>query len=94
LALDHVLGKFDFVCIWLSGEKDSECQIDLVIGVLSCVAKQAFGEPFGLLDNEGAVEQVQGLQWGIGSGAFGYYLVAAWAIESAEDRVLFRKKRN
>ena len=61
----------------------------MIIGVLSCVAKQAFGEPFGLLDNEGAIEKVQGLQWGIGSGAFGYHLVAARTIESAEDRVLF-----
>lgn len=48
----------------------------------------AFGDEFGLFDDEGAVEEVEGLEGGGGDGAFGADLAAVREVEGGEDLIV------
>ena len=48
----------------------------------------AFGDEFGLFDDEGAVEEVEGLEGGGGDGAFGADLAAVGEVEGGEDLIV------
>ena len=48
----------------------------------------AFGDEVGLLDDEGGVEEVEGLEGGGGDGAFGADLAAVGEVEGGEDLVI------
>ena len=61
---------------------------DSVDGGLGGFFLGAFGDEFGLFDDEGAVEEVEGLKGGGGDGALGADLTAVGEVESGEDLVI------
>ncbi|MFM1944029.1 MAG: hypothetical protein RI897_3011 [Verrucomicrobiota bacterium] len=61
----------------------------MFVGVGAGFRLEAGGQGIGLLQGEGAIEEVQGLEGGVGAAALRDDLVAVGAIERAEDGILF-----